>query len=172
MRTSFSLTAVAAAATVLLAGCGSATQGNAEGGAPAGSPTAAVRTTVVDPPTSAGTPTATPDSAGTATNAAPGAYLTLAEYEGRTSEREGTKVVYFFHASWCPTCRAAEKVIVRDGIPEGLTVVKVDYDSETDLRRRYGVTTQHTFVQVDPQGAELAKWTGSEGGAEILAKTV
>ena len=173
MRSTSTLTSVAAAAAVLLAGCGSATRGSADGGGlPAGSPTAGVRTTAVDPPTPAGTPSATPDSSAPATSAAPGAYLTLAEYEGRKSEREGTKVVYFFHASWCPTCRAAEKAILRDGIPAGLTVVKVDYDGDTDLRRRYGVTTQHTFVQVDRAGAPLTKWTGSRGGSEILAETV
>ncbi len=88
------------------------------------------------------------------------------------TSRAGTKVVYFFHAPWCPTCRATEKAIARDGIPAGLTVVKVDFDSEDDLRRQFGVTTQHTFVQVDPSGAELARWTGSQSGAEILAKTV
>jgi thiol-disulfide isomerase/thioredoxin len=101
-----------------------------------------------------------------------GAYLSRAEYTEQAASRAGTKVVYFFHAPWCPTCRATEKAITRDGIPAGLTLVKVDFDSEDDLRRQYGVTTQHTFVQVDPSGTELAKWTGSEGGAEILAKTV
>ena len=101
-----------------------------------------------------------------------GAYLSRAEYTGRMASRAGTKVVYFFHAPWCPTCRATEKAIARDGIPAGLTLVKVDFDTESDLRKQYGVTTQHTFVQVDPSGAELAKWTGSEGGAEILATTV
>lgn len=101
-----------------------------------------------------------------------GAYLTGAEYAEQAASRAGTKVVYFFHATWCPTCRATEEAIARDGIPAGLTLVKVDFDRETDLRKKYGVTTQHTFVQVDASGAELAKWTGSIGGAEILAKTV
>ena len=123
--------------------------------------------------------TAAPSAAASGGSAAPsgaavpaGAYLTRAEYTEQAASRAGTKVVYFFHAPWCPTCRATEKAIARDGIPAGLTVVKVDFDSEDDLRRQYGVTTQHTFVQVDPSGAEVAKWTGSEGGAEILAKTV
>jgi len=57
---------------------------------------------------------------------------------------------------------ACVKLLSCHGIPLG----------KTGLRKEYGVTTQHTFVQVDPSGAEIAKWTGSEGGAEILAKTV
>ncbi|WP_377644643.1 thioredoxin family protein [Oryzobacter terrae] len=104
--------------------------------------------------------------------AAAGAYLSKADYAEQAVSRAGTTVVYFFHAPWCPTCRATEKAIGRDGIPAGLTPVKVDFDTENDLRKKYGVTTQHTFVQVDPSGAELAKWTGSIGGAEILAKTI
>jgi thioredoxin 1 len=114
-----------------------------------------------------------PSASGSPSAAVPGgAYLTRAEFAEQAAARAGTKVVYFFHASWCPTCRATEQAIARDGVPAGLTVVKVDYDEETDLRRQYGVTTQHTFVQVDPSGAELATWTGSEDGAAILARTV
>ena len=134
------------------------------------------------PPSSQGTPTAPAASSTTRAPgnsptpppdaAAAGAYLSKADYAEQAGSRAGTKVVYFFHAPWCPTCRATEKAIGRDGIPAGLTLVKVDFDTENDLRKKYGVTTQHTFVQVDPSGAELAKWTGSIAGAEILAKTV
>ena len=59
-----------------------------------------------------------------------------------------------------------------DGVPAGLTVVSVDYDSATDLRKQYGVTVQHTFVQVDEAGAELAKFTGSTSGEAIAEQTV
>jgi thiol-disulfide isomerase/thioredoxin len=101
-----------------------------------------------------------------------GAYVEWAEYEADPAARADTKVVLFFHASWCPSCRATEKAIGETGVPAGLTLVKVDYDTATDLRQRYGVTTQHTFVQVDGSGTELAKWTGSADGAAILAETV
>ncbi|GAA4414127.1 hypothetical protein GCM10023168_37480 [Fodinibacter luteus] len=166
MRTRPTLTLAAAAVALLLAACGSASEDTAQPGGPAA-------TASVSPPPSTpvtASPTGTAPAAGD--TMAAGAYLTRAEYESRMAERQGTKVVYFFHASWCPTCRATEEAIARDGIPAGLTVVKVDYDSETDLRKEYGVTTQHTFVQVDPDGGELAKWTGSQDGAAILAKTV
>ncbi len=101
----------------------------------------------------------------------PGAYLTLAEYRSQPAQREGTTVVYFFHAPWCPTCRATEESVATDGVPDGLTIVKIDFDSETDLRQQYGITQQHTFVQVDRDGNELAKWTGSTTAAEIAAET-
>ena len=59
-----------------------------------------------------------------------------------------------------------------DGVPAGLTVVKVDYDTATDLRKTYGITQQHTFVQIGPDGAQLAKWTGTKTGEAIKAKTL
>lgn len=34
---------------------------------------------------------------------------------------------------------------------------KVDYDSATDLRQRYGVTLQTTVVFVDDDGGEISK---------------
>jgi thiol-disulfide isomerase/thioredoxin len=85
-------------------------------------------------------------------------------------ERADSTVVLFFHADWCPSCRATDESLTTDGVPDGLTVVKVDYDTETGFRQRYGVTTQHTFVHVDGSGTELAKWTGSASGADIAAQ--
>jgi hypothetical protein len=37
----------------------------------------------------------------------------------------------------------------------------VDYDNSTALKQKYGVTMQHTLVQVDAKGNLIAKWTGS-----------
>lgn len=82
------------------------------------------------------------------------------------------KHVLFFHASWCPTCRALEKDINANlsSIPDGLTIHKVDYDSNIDLRRQYGVTVQHTLVQVDASGSEIDKWVGLGSVDEIVSQ--
>nr|HRW20195.1 hypothetical protein [Dermatophilaceae bacterium] len=56
-----------------------------------------------------------------------------------------------------------------EGVPAGLVVVKVDYDSATELRQKYGVTQQHTFVLVDGQGNAVKKWSGAKDGAAIAA---
>jgi thioredoxin 1 len=72
-------------------------------------------------------------------------------------------VVLFFHASWCPTCRALDADIKAhlDSIPTGVTILDVDYDTSTALKQKYGVTMQHTLVQVDAQGSLITKWAGS-----------
>ena len=80
--------------------------------------------------------------------------------------------VYFFHASWCPTCKAADKDLTQnvDQIPPEVVVFKTDYDEETELKEQYDITYQHTFVQVDEQGNELTKWNG--GGAEQISENI
>jgi thiol-disulfide isomerase/thioredoxin len=80
------------------------------------------------------------------------------------------KVVLFFHAGWCPTCKAADTAITTSAIPEGVFILKTDYDTYTALKQKYGVTYQHTFVQVDAEGNQVVKWSGSSSLADILAK--
>jgi thiol-disulfide isomerase/thioredoxin len=70
---------------------------------------------------------------------------------------EGRKWI-FFHAPWCPQCRALEADIVEKGVPQGLTIFKIDYDTSTAERQKYGVTLQTTVVEVDDNSNETAKF--------------
>lgn len=147
------------ATAVLLVGCASG-----EGAGPA-APEAA--TPAPAPSTSA--PEASVPGASTA-----GAYLDLADYERDPSVFAGDDVVLFFAASWCSTCRRTRANIEADlaGIPPGLVIVVVDYDAERDVRRQYGVTVQHTFVQIDADGTELKRWAGSLTAQQIAEQTL
>ena len=101
-----------------------------------------------------------------------GAWIDQAAYEADTAKfHEAGDVVLFFNASWCPTCKATVESLDADGVPAGLTVVSVDYDAATDLKKQYGVTVQHTFVQVDEQGNQLAKFSGAPSGEAIASQT-
>jgi thiol-disulfide isomerase/thioredoxin len=71
------------------------------------------------------------------------------------TKTNGTKIL-FFHAPWCPQCRALESSIEAGTIPSGVTIVKVDYDTHQDLRKKYGVTIQTTLVKLNEKN-ELAK---------------
>ncbi len=84
--------------------------------------------------------------------------------------KAGGTAVLFFHAPWCPTCRAANKSLADSIIPDGLLVLKIDYDSSLELKKKYGVTSQHTFVQVDAEGNMIKKWLGSTTVTEIAAQ--
>ncbi|MFS8130617.1 MAG: thioredoxin family protein [Candidatus Dojkabacteria bacterium] len=84
------------------------------------------------------------------------------------------KNVIFFAAGWCPTCQALNKAINGDlkAIPNDLTILKADYDTETALKQKYGVTYQHTLVQVDNSGNLIKKWSGSYSIDEIVNQLI
>lgn len=79
------------------------------------------------------------------------------EYSDDAIAQAEGRVLLFFHATWCSQCRSIEDDILQDGVPEGLTIIKVDFDTRQDLRQQYGVTLQTTFVEVDAEGTELQK---------------
>lgn len=85
---------------------------------------------------------------------------------------ETGKVVLFFHASWCTTCRALTEDIKAhlDAIPENVTILDVDYDTSSALKQKYKVTTQHTLVQVDAKGNQIKQWKGSPTLSALIAE--
>lgn len=82
------------------------------------------------------------------------------------------KRILYFHADWCPVCRPLDKEFssMQEKIPEGVVVFKTNYDKESELKKTYGVTYQHTFVQVDATGKKITAWNG--GGIEELGKRI
>jgi hypothetical protein len=46
--------------------------------------------------------------------------------------------------------------------------LKVDYDTYTDLKEKYSITMQHTYVEVDVNWKEIKKWSWSTNVADIL----
>jgi len=77
--------------------------------------------------------------------------------EATLASAQGERIL-FFHASWCSQCRSIEKGILAGPIPDGITIVKVDYDSNQNLRKKYGVTLQTTFVKIDQNGNLVDKY--------------
>ena len=75
----------------------------------------------------------------------------------KVSSTKGTKLL-FFHAPWCAQCRALEQDIQRSTIPDGVTIFKVDYDSNQSLRQKYGVTLQTTVVRINDSGELVSKY--------------
>jgi thioredoxin 1 len=89
----------------------------------------------------------------------------------RSIAAEGPAVL-FFSADWCPTCQVAMKDINEHIKQLGdITVVVVNYDKTPDLKEKYMVTYQHTFVQIDENGEKIAVWNGG-GVSGILKNTV
>ncbi|MCB0911099.1 MAG: hypothetical protein KDB60_05715 [Propionibacteriaceae bacterium] len=100
-----------------------------------------------------------------------GAYLDFATCDPLTlHSRTGTTQIYFFYADDCAWCTATDAELLAHGVPDGITVFRVDLPSMPELADRYGVTAPGTFVQVDPSGAKVRSWTGSRDGTEIAAE--
>jgi thiol-disulfide isomerase/thioredoxin len=111
-----------------------------------------------------------PASAGVKEN--PGAYIDYGSYATSSDQYADTEVVLFFNAVWCSTCKQARDNFEASlsEIPEYLTIVLVDFDDSIELRKKYGVTVQHTFVQIDRTGDAVGKWSGSVTVAQIVGK--
>ncbi|PID97084.1 MAG: hypothetical protein CSA84_01650 [Actinomycetales bacterium] len=166
-------------AVFALAACGSTATGSDSDEPTSALSHGTVSTGSVTMPSTVAPSTAAPDGttdpvATTDTTAQPvaGRYTDYTDYENSTATAHEGTVVLFFHAEWCHACRDADEALTKSGVPDGITVVKVDYDDRVDLRQKYGVTQQHTFVQIDEQGESIKKWTGSTDGADVAAATV
>ena len=89
--------------------------------------------------------------------------------DGILDSTSGRRVLYFY-ANWCPTCRPADADFKAnaDKLPEDVTVIRVNYNdtatdaSEEALADEYGVTYQHTFVQIDEEGNKITSWNGGQ----------
>jgi thioredoxin 1 len=81
------------------------------------------------------------------------------------------KNIIFFKASWCPTCKTVDADITTNlsKIPAGVNIMKVDYDNSTELKKKYGVTQQHTFVAVDKDGNKINSNVGAPTLDAVLA---
>lgn len=87
---------------------------------------------------------------------------------------QDTRRVLFFYANWCPFCKDADADFEKNmaQLPADVTLIRVNYkDTETEaaekeLASQYGITYQHSFVQIDNNGKALATWNG--GGYESL----
>lgn len=64
------------------------------------------------------------------------------------AQKAGQPVALHFHADWCPTCRAQEKVLQGLAAEPGLnlTVLVANYDTEKELKRRFNIRAQSTLV--------------------------
>jgi methionine-R-sulfoxide reductase/methionine-S-sulfoxide reductase len=80
-------------------------------------------------------------------------------------------IVLFFHANWCPTCKAFEETVLTEVIPENIVIMKVNFDTEAELRKKYNILSQTSFVIVDNKWNLRKRWIGARSITDIIEKT-
>ena len=87
-----------------------------------------------------------------------------------TAQKAGQPVALHFHANWCPTCRAQEKVFngFKPDATLALALLVVDYDAERALKQKLGVRTQSTLI-VYRGKRETARHAGETDPATLKA---
>ncbi len=96
------------------------------------------------------------------------------DYSASTlSSIDKEKRILFFKADWCPSCNALDRDIESNlsSIPENVAILKADYDSETELKKKYKVASQHTLVVLDENEEEVEKWSGILTLDDLLTAT-
>ncbi|MBI4091829.1 MAG: redoxin domain-containing protein [Candidatus Levybacteria bacterium] len=98
-------------------------------------------------------------------------YLKYSEENLAKANERGRTILYFW-AFWCPTCKALDAELRSRGneLPSDVTILQVNYDTERELKQKYEIVIQHTLVQIDQDGNEVAKWIG--GGIETIKQQV
>jgi thioredoxin 1 len=90
----------------------------------------------------------------------------------KTAMGEGKTTLVFFHAPWCPVCKAQEpKVLAHlNGDHKNVVAFKVDYDSNPALRKELKVDKQSTLIlyQGMKEVARLSYKSDDESIAEFF----
>ena len=99
--------------------------------------------------------------------------LTVVPYSAgalAAAQKAGEPVVLHFHASWCPTCRAQDKVFetLKADPSLKLTLMQADYDTEKALEKQLKVNAQSTLI-VYHGATERTRSTGETDAARLKA---
>jgi thiol-disulfide isomerase/thioredoxin len=90
------------------------------------------------------------------------------DYSPMALKKASGRILLFFHADWCSTCKSFDAQIEKNGIPADIAILKVDFDTETELKKKYAILSQSTFVQVDQDGNTYKRWLGESKLEDII----
>lgn len=86
------------------------------------------------------------------------------------SQHVDEKIVLFFHADRCSTCKIIEKDILEKWVPEGVHMYEVNFDTETELLEKYDIRSQSSFAHIDSNGELIKRRVGGFGIDDVITK--
>ena len=139
-------------------------------------PSAPPAPTTGTPPTAAETP-AMPDTvtppAPEAVAPQPARAVAYTEFSRTAYEEKlgNEPMILFFHANWCPNCKLLDALLrgQSDRLTGDVTLFKVEYDREKELKTKYDIRTQHTLVVIGADGAVKRSVIGATTIADVQA---
>jgi thiol-disulfide isomerase/thioredoxin len=88
------------------------------------------------------------------------------------AQAKGCAVLLDFFADWCEPCRHMDEHVWTDQelvrASRRVIAIRVDFDKERKLARRYEVNAIPTVLFTDPWGTELGRRLGYTGAADLL----
>jgi thioredoxin 1 len=89
----------------------------------------------------------------------------------QSAQQAGKPILVYVEASWCPTCAKQRPILGRlekDPAFANLTVFSVDFDTQKDVVREFGVRMQSTLIAFHGS-KETARSTGQTDPDKIRA---
>jgi len=79
-------------------------------------------------------------------------------------------IILFFHTDWCSSCKSFEEKVLSENIPEDILILKVDFDKNNELRQKYNILTQTSFILIDKNWNLIKRWIWSRDISDIIQK--
>ena len=98
-------------------------------------------------------------------------YINFTQQQFEIAKAEGRPVLLYFWAGWCPICIAEEPKIksLVEGIDVPVAGFRVNYDTESMMKREYKIPYQHTTVILNTNGVEVSRFLGPVSGTTLQA---
>ena len=79
------------------------------------------------------------------------------------AQKDERPLFLFFYADWCTTCRAQNPGVVKmfEETDSNVQGFRVNYDTEDELKKEFGIFIQHTMILLDGKGVEVERWIGT-----------
>ena len=88
------------------------------------------------------------------------------------AQEAGSPILIHVTAPWCPTCKLQKPTVDKlEGANPALKVFAVDFDTQKDVMKRFGVEMQSTLVGFHGK-TEIGRVVGSTDPAEITGLVV